>query len=128
MTESSDASGPVFLADECTFTQTVRLMRDHGCEVVRVQDVNLSGAPDAEVFQAAQERNAVLVTTDRGFGDIRTYPPSSHRGIIVLKVTPDREQVRAVHRTLGQLLDTEELFSRALFIVDGQKYRKRMSP
>ena len=128
MTESSDASGPVFLADECTFTQTVRLMWDHGCEVVRVQDVNLSGAPDAEVFQAAQERNAVLVTTDRGFGDIRTYPPSSHRGIIVLKVTPDREQVRAVHRTLGQLLDTEELFSRALFIVDGQKYRKRMSP
>jgi predicted nuclease of predicted toxin-antitoxin system len=128
MTESSDASGLVFLADECTFTQTVRLIRDHGCEVVRVQDVDLSGVPDAEVFQAAQERNAVLVTTDRGFGDIRTYPPSSHHGIIVLKVSPDPEQVRAVHRTLRQLLDTEELFSGTLFIVDEQKYRKRMSP
>jgi predicted nuclease of predicted toxin-antitoxin system len=127
MAEPSDASVPVFLADECTFTQTVRLMRSLGCEVVRVQDVDLSGAPDAEVFQTAQERNAVLVTTDRGFGDIRTYPPSSHHGIIVLKVSPDPEQVRAVHRTLRQLLDTEELFSGTLFIVDGQKYRKRTS-
>ena len=68
----------LFLADECTFAQTVRQMEALGCDVRRVQDVGLSGAPDAVVFRRAQETNSVLVTTDRGFGDIRTYPPSSH--------------------------------------------------
>jgi predicted nuclease of predicted toxin-antitoxin system len=91
-----------FLADECTFTRTVRRMKRLGWEVERVQNLGLEGAPDEEVFRTAQDRGAVLVTTDKGFGDVRSYPPSSHRGVIVLKVVPDPEQVRAVHRTLVQ--------------------------
>lgn len=118
----------LFLADECTFTQTVRLMRENGCDVERIQNLGLSGSPDAVVFQTAKERSAVLVTTDRGFGDVRAYPPSSHHGMIILKVSPDLEQVRAVHRTLRMLLDTEDTFKGTLFIADAQKYRKRTSP
>lgn len=34
MAEYGDASGLVFLADESTFMQTVRLLRELGCEVV----------------------------------------------------------------------------------------------
>lgn len=85
----------LFLADECAFTQTVRMMRAAGCTVHRVQDLGMAGAPDAEVYQAALDKEAVLVTTDRGFGDIRSYPPSSHHGVIVLNVSPDPGQVRA---------------------------------
>lgn len=90
--------------------------------------LGLSGSSDAVVFQKAQERSAVLVTTDRGFGDVRTYPPSSHHGMLILKVSPDPEQVRAVHRTLRTLLDTEDTFDGTLFIADAHKYRKRTSP
>ena len=100
-------------------------MRDLGCAVNRVQDLGMAGASDAAVFQKAQENEAVLVTTDRGFGDVRAYPPSSHRGIIVLKVTTEPEQIQAVHRTLRHLLETEESFEGTLFIVDAHKYRKR---
>lgn len=120
--------GGPFLADECTFTQTVRQMEETGCDVTRVQDLGVSGASDAEVFKKAKGLGAVLVTTDRGFGDIRTYPPSSHHGIILLKVIPDPEQVRAVHRTLDTLLRSEERFTGALFVVDAKKYRKRTTP
>lgn len=119
---------PLFLADECTFTQTVRMMRAAGCMVHRVQDLGMAGAPDAEVYQTALNKEAVLVTTDRGFGDIRSYPPSSHHGIIVLNVSPNPEQVRAVHRTLTMLLQTETSFAGTLFVVDEKKYRKRKQP
>ncbi|MES3630575.1 MAG: DUF5615 family PIN-like protein [Longimonas sp.] len=119
---------PRFLADECTFTKTVRMMRAAGCTVYRVQDLGMAGAPDAEVYQTALDKEAVLVTTDRGFGDVRSYPPSSHHGIIVLHVSPDPGQVRAVHRTLVMLLQTETSFTGTLFIVDGRKYRKRRRP
>jgi predicted nuclease of predicted toxin-antitoxin system len=124
-TEQND---PLFLADECTFTQTVLLMRENGCDVKRVQDLGMSGSSDPAVFQTAQEIEAVLVTTDRGFGDVRAYPPSSHRGMIVLKMSPDPKQVQAVHRTLQTLLETEDTFEGTLFIADAQKYRKRTSP
>ena len=103
-------------------------MRDLGCAVNRVQDLGMAGASDATVFQKAQENEAVLVTTDRGFGDVRAYPPSSHRGIIVLKVTTEPEQIQAVHRTLRHLLETEESFEGTLFVVDAHKYRKRKKP
>ena len=119
---------PLFLADECTFTKTVRMMRAAGCTVHRVQDLGMAGASDAEVYQTALDKEAVLVTTDRGFGDVRSYPPSSHHGIIVLHVSPDPRQVRAVHRTLAMLLQTEASFAGTLFTVDGQKYRKRKRP
>ncbi|PEN06488.1 hypothetical protein CRI93_09405 [Longimonas halophila] len=88
----------------------------------------MAGAPDAEVYQTALGKEAVLVTTDRGFGDVRSYPPSSHHGIIVLNVSPDPGQVRAVHRTLTMMLQTETSFAGTLFIVDGKKYRKRKQP
>ena len=60
-------------------------MRDCGCDVVRIQELGMAGASDAAVYRQAQENEAVLVTTDQGFGDVRTYPPSEHHGIIVLK-------------------------------------------
>lgn len=117
-----------FLADECAFTSTVRLIRDLGLQVQRIQELGLTGAADPEVFRKAQELKAVLVTNDQGFGDMRAYPPSSHQGVIVLKMEPDPKKVRAVHRVLEELLRKEQRFERCLFVVDASKYRKRMKP
>jgi predicted nuclease of predicted toxin-antitoxin system len=125
MRDADAASGRRFLADECTFTNTVRLMRDRGCAGVRIQEVGMAGASDAAVYQRAQENEEVLVTTDQGFGDVRTHPPSEHHGIIVLKMRPDPVSVQAVHRMLKQLLAAEDAFEKTLFIVDPHKYRKR---
>lgn len=118
----------LFLADECVFVSTVRLMRDLGLQVRRVQELNLIGAEDQEVFQKAQQMKAVLVTNDKGFGDVRVYPPSSHRGIIVLRTEPDPVRIQAVHRVFEGLLKREVKFEQCLFIVDANKYRKRTKP
>ena len=114
-----------FLADECTFVQTVLLMRNLGFDVHRIQELGMTGAEDNKVFEKAQDLNAVLVTNDKGFGDIREYPPSSHCGIIVLKMAPDPVCVREVHEMLKHLLKKEDQFEGALFVVDTHKYRVR---
>lgn len=40
-----------FLADECTFVQTVRLMRELSFEIQRIQELGMTGAEDDEVFE-----------------------------------------------------------------------------
>ena len=116
---------PKFLADECTFIQTVRLMRKLGFQVERTQDLGMIGAEDPDIFAKAQEIEAILVTNDKGFGDIRAYPPCSHHGVIVLKMSPDPQGVWQVHKALRKLLENETRFKGTLFIVDVNKYRKR---
>jgi len=128
MPEMEAKSKTKFLADECTFIQTVRLMRELNCKVHRIQELGMKGASDLVVFRKAQEMGAVLVTNDKGFGDVREFPPSSHRGVIVLKMLPESRAVQAVHRVLRGLLEEEEKFEGILFTVDTHKYRKRKRP
>lgn len=116
---------PEFLADECTFVQTVRLMQELGFQVERIQDLGMIGAEDSDTFAKAQETKTILITNDKSFGDIRAYPPSSHHGVIVLKMPPSPHGVRRVHKVLRKLLKNETRFEGILFIVDANKYRKR---
>jgi predicted nuclease of predicted toxin-antitoxin system len=52
-----------------------------------VIDERLGGAADAEVADAAAREGRMLVTLDRGFGDIRTYPPGGHPGVVIVKLS-----------------------------------------
>jgi predicted nuclease of predicted toxin-antitoxin system len=58
-----------------------------GHDVDTVGEEGLSGAPDPEVVAAAAAAGRVLVSLDVGLGDIRAYPPGSHAGIVVLRLT-----------------------------------------
>ena len=54
----------------------------------RVSDAEgLGGAPDRDVVAAATAAERILVSLNRGLGDIRAYPPGSHAGIVVLRLT-----------------------------------------
>jgi Domain of unknown function (DUF5615) len=54
----------------------------------RVSDAEgLGGAPDRDVVAAATAAERIPVSLDRGLGDIRAYPPGSHAGIVVLRLT-----------------------------------------
>ena len=128
MPETEAKSKIKFLADECTFVQTVDLMRELKCEVHRIQELGMNGVSDPVVFRKAQEMGAVLVTNDKGFGDVRDFPPSSHHGVIVLRMLPKPEAVQAVHRVLRGLIEIEKKFEGILFTVDTHKYRRRKRP
>jgi predicted nuclease of predicted toxin-antitoxin system len=63
-----------------------------GHDVDTVIDEGLGGAGDPEVLAAATTEQRFLVTLDRGFGDVRRYPPGSHPGIVVIRA--DQQDAR----------------------------------
>lgn len=78
-----------------------------GHDVDTVRDEALGGASDEEVLAASIRENRFLVNLDRGFGDIRRYPPGEHPGIVVLRV--DVQDSRTVTEALGSFLANERL-------------------
>lgn len=115
------------LADHCVYTVTVRFMRDLGHVVETSKEAGLTTAEDSVVLQHAGDTKAVLLTNDQDFGNVLLYPPASHLGIIVLKIS--KATYPQVHAVLKQMLDEvpPEKFSGALFVVDRNKYRIRRS-
>jgi predicted nuclease of predicted toxin-antitoxin system len=60
-------------------------------DITSVSDQNLCGTKDSELWGIVQKENRIFITADRGFGDIRHYPPGSHYGILLLR--PDEEGI-----------------------------------
>jgi hypothetical protein len=58
---------------------------DH--DVDTVTEEGLVGTPDRDVVAAATATGRILISLDRGLDDIRAYPPCSHAGIVVLRLT-----------------------------------------
>lgn len=78
-----------------------------GHDVDSVEDEGLSGADDPTVSEAAKADDRLIITLDRGFGDIQRYPPGSHAGILVLRV--DDQSAASIVDTLTQLVDSTDL-------------------
>lgn len=78
-----------------------------GHDVDSVEDEGRTGADDPAVSEAATADGRLVITLDRGFGDIQRYPPGSHAGILVLRV--DDQSAASVVDTLAQLLASTDL-------------------
>jgi predicted nuclease of predicted toxin-antitoxin system len=90
-----------------------------------IVEQQLSGAPDTTVASVCRAEGRVLVTLDLDFADIRTHPPGTGPGVIVLR---PRSQARADVLALAERLVTalhSEPVSGNLWIVDEQRLRIR---
>jgi predicted nuclease of predicted toxin-antitoxin system len=111
--------------DENVPLDAVPVRRAAGHDVLSVHDEQLAGVPDSTVFAVVQREQRVLLTLDKGFGDLRTYPPGTHTGILVLRpAVADVEHVLRLVRRLLPVLDAEPVAGR-LWIVDEEKIRMR---
>ena len=72
--------------DENLHIALAEVLRSSGHDVETVADEDLLGASDGAVIRAATIEDRLLITLDRGFGDLRTYPPGRHTGILVLRL------------------------------------------
>ncbi len=108
-------------ADECVYAKTVAFLREKGYQVKTVQEEGFSGCKDHELIKYSIENNFVLLTRDKDFKDILKYPPSQHRGVIILDINP--MNTKEVHHTLAKMLETHENLNKTLAIVDRQKYK-----
>jgi hypothetical protein len=50
---------------------------------------------------------AYFITADKGFADIRVFPPGSHAGVLLLR--PDRESILSYRTLLEAVLETHRL-------------------
>lgn len=65
----------------------MKVLTTAGFDVDTVTSEGLAGASGPDVLTAATAAARMLITLDRGMGDVRRYPPGSHPGIVVLRLT-----------------------------------------
>lgn len=111
--------------DENIPVSTSQVLARIGHDVETVVGEGLAGHDDATVLAAASSEERLLVTLDRGFGDVRDYPPGSHGGIVVLR--PDSQAVSSVRSTLSSLTTHHDLeeFRGCVVVVRGHFVRVR---
>lgn len=101
------------------------LLTRAGHDVDTSPQENHTGAEDSELWQAAQAAERFLITQDLDFSDIRSFPPGSHFGLLLIRLDhPSRSELLEKMR---QILETEEFESwmRCLVVVTEHKIRVR---
>lgn len=93
--------------DEDLPAEIAVLLRDAGHDAVTVVDQGMAGTPDAELWQLIQKENRCLLTADKGFANARDYPPGTHAGIVLLRLS--RESRRGYIRLIEALLAEMDL-------------------
>ena len=111
--------------DEDLPRAVIILLRQSGYAVDGVLEQGMSGWKDQALWQAVQREGRFFVTADKGFGDIRRYPPGNHGGILLLR--PQRPSVAAYLDLLQRLLSRFRLeeFQGCLVVVTPKRVRLR---
>ena len=73
------------LADESVDRPIVDRLRQQGHDVVYVAELSPSMSDD-QVLQYANERDALLVTADKDFGELVFRLGKAHRGVVLLRL------------------------------------------
>jgi predicted nuclease of predicted toxin-antitoxin system len=70
------------------------LLKNLSHEVDTVNDENLTGSADSEVWQVAQKESRIFITQDLDFSDARKYLPGSHHGLVLIRLhSPNRRNL-----------------------------------
>ena len=96
-----------------------------GHDVDSVLEEQLGGQADPAVVRAATDADRMLVTLDRGVGDLRYYPPGDHAGVVVLR--PASQDPDSIVQLIARFLGTYELeqLRGCVVIAEPQRIRLR---
>lgn len=93
--------------DENLPVSAVPIFAEAGHDVDTVIDEELAGSDDPTVSRAASAAARLVITLDRGFGDIERYPPGTHSGILVLRL--DDQSAPSTRAALSRLIAEVDL-------------------
>jgi len=114
-----------FKLDENLPGELAEILRGEGHTADTVYSEHLAGAADEAIVEAALRDGRVLLTLDKGIGNVTDYPPGSHGGVVLFR--PDsagrRSVLEFVKARLHDLLGME-LLSR-LTVVTTSRIRRR---
>ena len=111
--------------DENLPLQLRRLFTESGHDAATVLDQGIGGATDADIASVCLAEERVLVTQDIDFADIRAYPPGTHPGLVVFRLTSQtRDALLAVGARLIEMLSISSPRGQ-LWIVEDSRVRIR---
>jgi predicted nuclease of predicted toxin-antitoxin system len=116
-----------FLIDANLPRSIVGVLTQLGHESLFARDIGLAHAPDRVVAERAQTTQAVLLTRDLDFADVRNYPPEQYNGIVVFRFADDvvaKEIARIAELFLSEPNFLRQLSGR-LAIVESDRVRFR---
>ncbi|MCB9435357.1 MAG: DUF5615 family PIN-like protein [Ardenticatenaceae bacterium] len=82
-------------------------LRDKGYEASTVVQQGMGGWKDPQLWRVVQQEGSFLLTADKGFADIRQFPPGSHAGVLLLR--PDRDGIQPILELLKDVLASIKL-------------------
>ena len=114
-----------FKIDENLPTEVAQSLMLAAHEAMTVPAQHLTGSSDAEIARVCKIEGFALITLDRDFADVRTYPPDEHPGLVVLRLDQqDKDYVLAIIPQVIRMLIDEPLAGR-LWIVQEDRIRIR---
>lgn len=75
-----------FFVDECVNLDVIIALRKQGFDILTVKDANLIGSDDETILNFARNNKRILLTYDRGFGDIFRFDIAKNFGIIIVLI------------------------------------------
>ena len=91
-----------------------------------IRDYGLRGAEDEKIYEFAQREKAVILTGDRGFGNILRFPLGSHFGIVVAHFPNEMSTTEINRRLVERFKDlSKDDFKGNLIIIEPRKIRIR---
>jgi len=102
----------------------VEFLRNAGHDVETAIEEGLQGASDLLVFRTCSRENRVLLTLDRGFGEVLRFPPQKHSGVVILNVGPSFT-VSGLIKRLNEFLDAAKTnpIEGALWVIEPGRLR-----
>jgi len=101
-------------------------LEQHGYDVKDIRDCGLREAGDEKIYEFAQSEEAVILTGDKGFGNILRFPLGRHFGIVVVHF-PNEMPTTEINRYLLERLSdlSPDDFKGNLIIMEPRKMRIR---
>ena len=111
------------LADESVNRQTVERLRQEGHDVLYIAELE-PGIPDHVVLARANERNALLLTADKDFGELVFRQKLVNSGVVLLRLAGLSPETKA-GITADVLRDREAELRQAFSVISPGMVRIR---
>ena len=84
-------------------------LREAGYTVLSLAEQGWAGLKDPDLWPRVVAEGVFFMTADKGFGDIRTYPPGTHSGILLLR--PNSESLLEYRALVASFVENHKLES-----------------
>ena len=112
-----------WVADECVDAGLVRRLRGAGHEVLYVAEI-APRSVDVQVLQRAEDENRILLTEDKGFGELVLRLRMMVPGLVLLRIGPERHILKWTRLESAVQRFGQRLFGRYL-VIEEARFRSR---